>query len=110
MYGYARSKADDQLTQLTVTEVGASSIAEKIDQSVSWIDDNVFEDAEVRMLVIPSYAVTAFWLLSTSGNDVVVIDRPIYSQNSIAKNRLYTFIDFVAVLNKTQPSVGVPDQ
>lgn len=109
-YRYARSKANEQLTDFTVMEVGWSSIAEKVDQSVSWIDSNVATDAEVRMLIVPAYGITAFWLVLPTENDVVVVERPIYDKTLISLCHLYTFDDFVIALSSVPPSIGVPDQ
>jgi hypothetical protein len=57
-----RNRMDLIRTTGKVVEIAKSPIAEKIDEAVEWIDQNAKGDPLVRLLMIPSYFLTAFWL------------------------------------------------
>jgi hypothetical protein len=63
-----------------VDGVFQSDLAQKIDETMAWIDTN-FEDENilVRLLVVPAYLLHAFWLIDQdepSHQKVVIIDAP----------------------------------
>lgn len=75
---YARSKpegADPESWR--VVELFESQLAEKISQSMRWVNDNVGGDPLVRLLIVPVYQLHAFWLITEIEEEqVFVIDCP----------------------------------
>jgi hypothetical protein len=63
-----------------VDGVFQSDLAQKIDQTVDWIDGNLQnENILVRLLVAPAYQLHAFWLIDQdepSQQKIVIIDAP----------------------------------
>ena len=76
---FARSKAHGgNPSGRRITEVFRSQLAEKIDASVTWIDENLRGDPLVRLLTIPAYHLTAFWLVEERRDSVMIVDVPAY--------------------------------
>ena len=76
---YARSRplgADP--SSWRITEVFQSELAQKIDASISWVDKNLEGNPLVRLLTIPAYHLTAFWLAEETKNQVIIVDVPAY--------------------------------
>lgn len=104
---YARSKTDASLETAEVTEFAKSQVAHSIDDAIKWIDGLGLVDNEARMLLVPSYGLTAIWMHSTSGDIVVVADRPEFYP-AIARAATYTAADFLALLRASEPASGIP--
>jgi hypothetical protein len=92
-----------------VTALFASTLAERIDQAVDWIDQNVTGDPLVRLLIAPAYYLHALWLTEDGRDQLLVVDRP----ESMAAFQYQTLYDGVAFLRQfsTYPPVqGLPTQ
>ena len=61
-----------------ITEVFKSELAKRIDASITWVDQNLEGDPLVRLLTIPAYHLTAFWLVEETENQVIIVDAPAY--------------------------------
>lgn len=88
-----------------VTQLFQSDIPEMIDQAVDWVDSNVKGDPVVRLLIAPSYYLTAFWLSEGNNNQVYVIDVPPGFAHVQAGN-LYTAKEFLQKLAQESPASG----
>lgn len=88
-----------------VTQLFQSDIPEKIDQAVDWVDGNVKGDPVVRLLIAPSYYLTAFWLLEANNNQVYVIDVPSNFLH-VHAGTLYSAKEFLQKLAQEQPASG----
>jgi hypothetical protein len=51
-------------------------LASEIDGAGQWIDSNVPGDPLVRLLVLPSFFLYAFWLVFAAHDEAVIIDMP----------------------------------
>lgn len=99
---YARSMplgADAQ--SWDIREIYEGELAPQVDKAIDWIDKNVQDDPEVRLLVIPAYYTHAFWLVQPGNNQVVVIDAPKQYTN-IQTQKVYTSREFLEALAKEQ--------
>jgi hypothetical protein len=88
-----------------VTQLFQSDIPEKIDQAVDWVDSNVNGDPVVRLLIAPSYYLTAFWLSEPNNNQVYVIDVPANFAHVQART-LYSAREFLQKLAQEQLASG----
>lgn len=87
-----------------------SPLAKKIDQAVRWIDHQVEigGDPLVRLLVVPSYHVHAFWLVGEAGSEdrAVVIDAPA-QYKGLPRMKLLTSREFLAALVSERQAIGI---
>ncbi len=110
----ARSKAPPpgaaQGAGWEVQEVVRSPAAPRIDATIAWIDNNrnVPADAEARLLMVPAFYLTAFWLHSPQGDSVVIADMPPHL-GELRPLQLYTAADFLKMLAAVPPVSGVPN-
>lgn len=94
-----------------VQEVVRSPAAPRIDATIAWIDNNrnVPEDAEARLLVVPAFYLTAFWLHAAQSDSVVIADMPPHL-GELQPMRLYAAADFLRMLAAAPPISGVPNE
>jgi hypothetical protein len=85
----------------------SSDLAKRVDEAIVWIDSNVLGDAETRMLKIPAYFITAFWLLDLGKDEIVLVDMPKRSTN-LQYGRVYTATEFLTIVSAERHSQGVP--
>ncbi len=88
-----------------VTQLFQSDIPPKIDRAIDWVDSNVKGDPVVRLLIVPSYYLTAFWLSDGNNNQVYVIDAP-SSLTQVHAGTLYSAREFLQKLAQEQPASG----
>lgn len=93
-------------TDWSIEQVSFSPIAERIDAAVEWIDQNVPDDPLVRLLVVPSYYLHAFWLHQDEWDRVLVIDRP-EQYERVPYGVLSAPGDFLEALAREPHAVGV---
>lgn len=62
--------------QWQLQEVVTSPSAGRIDEAITWIDQNVPEDAIANLLVVPAFYLSAFWLKLPERDDVIIFDMP----------------------------------
>jgi len=74
---FARSTQSDAASYV-VRAVSVSPLAERIDQAIDWVDQNIQARLFARLLVVSAYRVHAFWLVSDDEDDdqVLIIDAP----------------------------------
>jgi hypothetical protein len=74
---YARSvPLGPRPTDWSVRSLFESHIAQKIDEAIVWTDDNVQDDALVRLLICPAFYIHAFWLVRNDSSQILVVDMP----------------------------------
>jgi hypothetical protein len=88
-----------------VTQLFQSEIPEKIERAIDWVDGNVQGDPVVRLLIAPSYYLTAFWLSEANNNQVYVIDVP-SNFTHVHAGTLYSAKEFLQQLAQEQPASG----
>jgi hypothetical protein len=90
-----------------------ASLAERIDEAIDWIDQNVKQDYLVHLLAVPAYQVNAFWLfdLSRHESQVVVIDSPPEFEE-LKRGKLFTSRQFLEAISKEriEPITGISDR
>jgi hypothetical protein len=90
-----------------VVEVFQSTLAEKIDEAITWVDLNVPDDLLTRLLVVPAYQVHAFWLLPDQGpGQVLVIDSSARLARLQSPKRLLSETEFLEALCSERPIIG----
>ena len=106
---FARSKpTGPDAEDWHVTEVVSSDLAADIDQAIEWIDTNVQGDPLVRLLAIPSYLLTAFWLETPTDDEVLIVDMPQKYCRLLELKHLYAAADFSKLLVQLPHVRGVP--
>lgn len=104
--GYARSMPLGPSAQdWSVREVAQSGASRAIDDAIKWIDANVRDNSQVRMLSIPAYHVTAFWLVGDAGDRVVVAVAPF--AKSLQTKHIYTADEFLDTLRALPVVKGI---
>jgi hypothetical protein len=86
----------------------SSDLAGKIDDAITWIDAHVTEgDPLVRLLIVPAYFVTAFWLQDGASDRIVVVDMPA-EFTMLERERIYTGQEFLDALAQERHAQGIP--
>jgi hypothetical protein len=88
-------------TDLGVQEWADSPVAGRIDEAVTWVDQNVPEDATVRLLVVPAYYVHAFLIVRGDRTGAVLVDQPA-GFTQLQPRREYPLREFLELLAKEQ--------
>jgi len=89
-----------------VNDFFESPIAVKIDQAITWIDQNVHDDPLVRLLIAPSYHLHAFWLSKVGVDSILIADMP-PSFRALQYEKLYTSEEFLLALGNEQHIIGI---
>lgn len=93
-------------TAWQVRQIIEGKYAQELDQEIDWIDANAPGDPEVRILEVPGYQITAFWLVDGENNFVVVATIPANAQ-FLRKRHLYTSAEFLDTIRKEQFVIGI---
>ena len=83
-----------------ITEVFQSELAKRIDTSITWVDMNLEGDPLVRLLVVPAYHLTAFWLVDDADSQVIIIDAPLHYDTLQADHQVLTQKEFLDKLRQ----------
>jgi hypothetical protein len=90
---------------LQLMELSPSPLAERIDNAITWTDENVQDDAEVRLLLVPAFNLTAFWFVGGPMSRVLVVDAPLYP-GEVPMDRLLASKEFIELLHSLPPIKG----
>jgi hypothetical protein len=106
---FARSiHPPDEPDKLRLRELFFSPLAKDIDVAIDWLDLNVDDSWLARLLIAPSYQLTAFWLLKqvTKESRILIISLP-ETFKSLQKEKLIDSREFLESLAKEQNIIGV---
>lgn len=103
----ASARSVDHGEEHEVVEVSTSTIPVELARTIRWIDDNLPGDQLAVMLIAPDYYLTAIFLRSDAGDQVVVSQRPDRLAD-IETERVYDGREFLALLGRYPPSAGIP--
>jgi hypothetical protein len=92
---------------LQLVELSSSPTAGRVGEAVKWIDEQSTGDPFVRLLLIPAYYTTAFWLELADQDQIVVVDRPPRFEG-LDYRKIYTYTDFRQRLRDMPRPQGVP--
>jgi hypothetical protein len=105
---FARSTpAGPRAQDWQLAEITTSPIAARIAEAVEWIDQHVHGDPLVRLLLIPAYYVTAFWLAENEEDSIVIADIPDQYKDLQYQHR-YSSKEFLDKLGQQPHARGVP--
>ena len=96
-----------------VVGVFSSDLAKKIDEVVDFIDHNdlinkrIAADAIVRLLVIPTYYLHAFWLLDDKNQIIVIIEALSENERLPSKRVFLSSSEFLSELRSIRPAQGL---
>src|SRR5579871_4461008 len=93
---------------LSVSEVVVGHVARTVDAAFRWFWRAIPEEADARLLVVPSLYVHAFWLLDADhpAGRIVIADAP-HELSALKKRDLLTVEEFLdRVRNYMQPQGG----
>jgi len=94
---YARSKRQ-HTGHLQVVSLLISDLADDIDTASIWIDENIENEFNVRLLSIPAHYIHAFWLTKDGNDERFYLVQFPSTFKSLKKNRLYNTHDFLNLL------------
>lgn len=92
-----------------VVEVADSVLAADLRRTIGWVDENVPQEGEAEVLMVPSHFTVGLWLHGPELDAVVVSSAP--PEMELPRNRLIDGDRFVAML-AAKPAVeglGAPD-
>ena len=93
----------------TVTQVLKGDLAEKVEDTIDWIDREIKADPLVHILEIPSLFTTAFWLINEKESSVVIAKCPEYL-HSLSPLEEYSAQDFLQRLRQEPYTVGIHNE
>jgi hypothetical protein len=92
----------------TVSQITPDSpIAEAIDRAIDWVDKNVQGDPLVKLLIVPSYYLHAFWLKTDGADQILVVHKP-DQYTRLKYESLYTPKEFLELLAREPHATGIP--
>jgi hypothetical protein len=103
------TRADAAGRKFQVHALGNELLAEKYDSAIQWLDANDSSDAIVRVLVVPTFVLHAFWLFSSKEDRVVLVDamKPV---EGIAPEREYSSQEFLGAIVKQHIKQKLPSE
>jgi len=105
---YARSAPSRPGVELRVLEeISESTLAVRTAAAIDWIDEHIKDDPLVRLLVVPSYFLHAFWLHYPRADKILVVDRPV-EYELLRYDVLYDFRELFHMLANEKPVQGLP--
>jgi hypothetical protein len=91
-----------------VKAVMLSDLAPQIDDAIAWIDGREIDgDPLVRLLVLPAYHATAFWLEGGKEDRILLVTRPDWFQH-LQKEQLYGKREFLTSLALERTAQATP--
>lgn len=114
---FARSAGQKlRLDSASLRGLFVSPLARKVEEAVGWIDENVpdgrngVRDPLVRLLVVPSRQLHAFWLLDERGgtSEALIVDAPARFDAAAGRGRrLLGEQEFLDLLRRSRPVRGL---
>lgn len=113
---FARSSGPKlKLDSASLRGLFVAPLARKIEAAVVWIDENEpderdgVRDPVVRLLVVPSHQLHAFWLLDEreGTSEVLVVDAPARFDSAGRGRRLLGESEFFELLRRSRPVRGL---
>jgi hypothetical protein len=77
----------------SVRQFFMSDIAEKIDDTIAWLDGNLRGQPEVRLLQVPAYHIIAAWAVEGDEQSVVIVVSP--DGSALKSKHLYSTKEFL---------------
>ena len=108
--GVVRAMASgDAASDWTVRQVLKGDLAKAIDDAIQWVDAEIEADPLVRILEIPAFFISAFWLIDGQDSSVVIARLPEHLQ-SLSPLVQYSSQEFLSVLRRESPAIGIYDK
>lgn len=92
-------------TPATVVEVADSDLANDLSRTIRWVDENVPEDGEAEVLMVPSHFTIGLWLHGPALDAVVISSAP--AEMDLPRNRLIGSDAFMTMLAATPAVQGL---
>ncbi len=109
--GVARSavSSDGNVSGWSVKQVLKGDLAQTVDDAIRWVDAEVETDALVCILEVPTFFITALWLIDGQESSIVIAKCP---ESLQGVNRLvqYSSQEFLEILRRESPAVGIRDE
>lgn len=105
-FAYAHSAASTEKSAGGMKGIFKSPLAAKISRQFDWIEKNVDQDLIVRLLMIPTHQIVAFWILGKGQNQILVIKAP--AEYGLKSDQLLDAAkEFLPLLS--EPRIGILD-
>ena len=99
----------DAASDWTVRQILKGDFAKTVDDAIRWVDAEVGTDPLVRILEIPTFFITALWLIDGQESSVVIAKRPEYLQ-SLSPLVQYSSQEFLRVLRRELHAIGIRNE
>ena len=94
------------MSDWTVRQILKGDFAKTVDDAIRWVDAEIDTDPLVRILEIPTFFVTALWLINGQESSVVIAKLPDNLQ-SLSPLVQYSSQEFLRVLRKEPYAIGI---
>ena len=89
-----------------VRQILKGDFAKTVDDAIRWVDAKVETDPLVRILEIPTFFITALWLIDGQESSVVITKLPEHLQ-SLSPLVQYSSQEFLRVLRREPHAIGI---
>ena len=99
----------DDASDWTVRQILKGDFAKTVDDAIRWVDAEVDTDPLVRILEIPTFFITALWLIDGQESSVAIAKLPEYLQ-SLSPLVQYSSQEFLRVLRREPYAIGIRNE
>ena len=108
--GVARAIApNDDISDWTVRQILKGDLAKTVDDAIRWVDAEIETDPLVRILEIPTFFITALWLIDGQESSVVIAKLPENLQR-LSPLVQYSSEEFLEVLRQEPHAIGIRNE
>ena len=99
----------DDVSDWVVRQILKGDFAKAVDDAIRWVDAEVEADPLVRILEIPTFFMTALWLIDGQESSVVIVRCSENLQN-LSRFVQYSSQEFLRVLRQEPHAIGIRDE
>lgn len=105
--GVARSIVlDGDVSGWSVKQVLKGDLAQTVDDAIRWVDAEVETDPLVCILEVPTFFITALWLIDGQESSIVIAKCP-ESLQELDRLVQYSSQEFLEALRRESPAIGI---
>ena len=101
--------SSDDISPWTVKQILKGDLAKTVDDAIHWIDAEVDTDPLVRILEIPTFFMTALWLIDGQESSVIIA-RHSGNLQGLSPLVQYSSQEFLRVLRREPHAIGIHNE
>ena len=99
----------DDVSDWVVRQILKGNFAKAVDDAIRWVDAEVEADPLVRILEIPTFFITALWLIDGQESSVIIVRCSENLQN-LSRLVQYSSQEFLRVLRQEPHAIGIRNE